>query len=663
MTRTPIRHRLILVGVVVITAIIGATGLIIEMQRRASIDAFRTATINLGNGMSQQTAHSIALVDRILGEIQTNLTSAPGATMEEIGAAMRSKATFDLLVDQRKRLSGVDSLSLVGADGRIANASRAWPSAATDVSGREFFRDFSTGNNDAVFVSEPAKDPASGQWTAFMARRVEDMKGRFAGLVIAEISLTGLQEFYHLAMPARRSVYVLRRDGVILVRYPERESEIGKKIPDWSPWYAIVARGGGTYHAPAYFDATPIVASVHPLHNLPFVVEASVAEEDILSQWYQQRIWVILGCISSIISVVALLRLFAAQYRRLELSELSLASKNAELDTAHQQLDATLANLSQGVCFFNEDKKLVVYNRRYCELYDLPDGAIRPGMSLGEIAELRKAVGSFTKDTVNEYLASHDAFIREGRPHDAIIELTNGRIIAGHLQPLPGRGWVATHEDITERREAEAKIAFLARHDVMTGLANRAMFQDRLEQALAMAERGKGFAVLCLDLDRFKAVNDTFGHPTGDSLLRAVAGRLREVVREGDTVARLGGDEFAILQLGVSEAVEATVVARRIVQVIKEPFELEGHQVSVGTSIGIAMAPGDSSHPAQLMKCADLALYRCKQEGGGAWRFYELPVDAVARTRAGVEVDLRHALPCEPAWKIDPPEGVIGVQD
>jgi len=628
----------------VILAIIGATGLIIQMQRLASIAAFRIATVNLGNGMSQQTARALGSVDQALKEIGAGLTASPDATADGIAAAMRLKATFDSLMDQRKRLSGINALLVVDAHGMTAATSRGFPAVASDIAGTDVFAHFKAADDPSAFVGQPAKDPTSGQWTSVMARRINDAHGSFAGLVAAEISLTDLQEFYHLAMPARRSVYVLRRDGVVLVRYPQRDNEIGGKVPGASPWYDVVARGGGTYDASAYFDQTPIIAAVQSLRNLPFVVETQVTETDALSDWRQQRIMVVLGSVAAAICALVLIQLFATQYRRLERSEQTLAMKNAELDAAHQQLNVTLANLVQGVCLFDRENKVVVFNRRYCEIYKLPHDEIYPGMSLEELCRRRIVVGTFIARPIDEYLASVEAHYQAGVAHDAITKLTDGRTISSHRQPLPGHGWVVTYEDITARCEADAKIAFLARHDVLTGLANRSLFQDRLEQALAQAERGKGFAVLCLDLDRFKAVNDTLGHPVGDSLLRAVAGRLRDAVRESDTVARLGGDEFAILQLGVTEVAETSVVARRIVKSISESYYLEGHEVSIGTSIGIAMAPGDSAHPVQLMKNADLALYRSKQEGRGTWRFFEPSMDAVATTRRALEVDLRRAL-------------------
>jgi len=242
----------------VILAIIGATGLIIQMQRLASIAAFRIATVNLGNGMSQQTARALGSVDQALKEIGAGLTASPDATADGIAAAMRLKATFDSLMDQRKRLSGINALLVVDAHGMTAATSRGFPAVASDIAGTDVFAHFKAADDPSAFVGQPAKDPTSGQWTSVMARRINDAHGSFAGLVAAEISLTDLQEFYHLAMPARRSVYVLRRDGVVLVRYPQRDNEIGGKVPGASPWYDVVARGGGTYDASAYFDQTPI---------------------------------------------------------------------------------------------------------------------------------------------------------------------------------------------------------------------------------------------------------------------------------------------------------------------------------------------------------------------------------------------------------------------
>jgi diguanylate cyclase (GGDEF)-like protein/PAS domain S-box-containing protein len=192
--------------------------------------------------------------------------------------------------------------------------------------------------------------------------------------------------------------------------------------------------------------------------------------------------------------------------------------------------------------------------------------------------------------------------------------------------PLTGApdGYVAAVRDISERHEAERKIAHMARHDALTDLANRTLLQERLAQEAALARRrGSEFAIHCLDLDRFKAVNDTLGHQAGDSLLRSVADRLRSVVRTEDTVARIGGDEFVILQVGPGQPDAGQTLARRLVEAIEEPFDLDGHRARVGTSVGIAVAPLHGADPDTLYRKADMALYRAKAEGRNTFRFYE----------------------------------------
>jgi diguanylate cyclase (GGDEF)-like protein len=223
-------------------------------------------------------------------------------------------------------------------------------------------------------------------------------------------------------------------------------------------------------------------------------------------------------------------------------------------------------------------------------------------------------------------------------------DLSNGRAIAvAHRRTADG-GWVATYEDVTERRHAEAQIVFLARHDTLTRLPNRVLLNERIEQAVAQLGRGHGLAVLCIDLDNFKQVNDTLGHPIGDALLVTVSERLNACVREVDTVARLGGDEFAIVQCGIGAPEDAALLARRIVETLSAPYELDGHHVMIGASLGISVAPGDGVTCERLLKNADVALYRAKSDGRGTWRFFEPEMDARLQARRKLELDLRDAL-------------------
>ena len=330
MTRQPIRNRLVLVGVLIIVTIIGATGLIILMQRLASIDAFRTATLNLGNGMAQQTTQALKSIDGALLEIQAGLRSAPDATVEEIQATMRSKSMFDLLVDQRKLLPGVSSLILVGAYGRTLNTSVGWPAVPVDMSGQDVFAHFLIENDHGAFVGAPVEDELSGKWTAYLARRVESGHGRFAGLVVAEVSLSGLQAFYQLAMPGRRSVYLTRRDGLVLVRYPPRHAEIGQK-------FRCRRRGTGS---------SPKMAALITRRGISTGPRSSlrcIRWPTCHSSWRQpsprpmryrngtsNRIWVIMGSIAAAVGVILLLRLFGSQYRRVEISGIARQRRAAE---------------------------------------------------------------------------------------------------------------------------------------------------------------------------------------------------------------------------------------------------------------------------------------------------------------------------------------------
>jgi diguanylate cyclase (GGDEF)-like protein len=224
------------------------------------------------------------------------------------------------------------------------------------------------------------------------------------------------------------------------------------------------------------------------------------------------------------------------------------------------------------------------------------------------------------------------------------ILYAGGRTISVSRQPLRGGGWVSLHEDITERRRREEITARLARHDALTGLANRVVFHEQLEQSLQGLGGGQGFAVLCLDLDRFKEVNDTLGHPVGDALLKQVSERLLGCVRHGDLVARLGGDEFAVIQASVRDPVRTETLADRIIETVSAPYEVDGHRVTIGTSIGMTLAPQDGTEADVLLGNADLALYRSKSEGRGRHAFFRREMSDAVENKRNLEADLRRAL-------------------
>ena len=315
-----------------------------------------------------------------------------------------------------------------------------------------------------------------------------------------------------------------------------------------------------------------------------------------------------------------------------------------EVQKRELHLDAALKNMSQGLCMFDAAGKLVIFNPRFAEIYGLPPEMITPGMTTRDLMELAFGSGQFADVDPEGTLALQQCFVREGKGGSAIERLTDGRSIAITHRPMRDGGFVATFEDITERLQAEEKTRYLAHHDALTGLLNRVAFYELMESAPRRLRRSESLAVLSLDLDHFKSINDTLGHPIGDSLLQAAADRMRSCVRGEDIVARLGGDEFAIVQVCSDPATSLTALARRLIEVIGAPYHLDGHQVVVGVSVGVALAPDGGMNPDALMKNADLALYRSKADGGGTYRFFEAEMDARMQARRILELDLRRAV-------------------
>ncbi|MCK1739862.1 EAL domain-containing protein [Bradyrhizobium sp. 139] len=334
--------------------------------------------------------------------------------------------------------------------------------------------------------------------------------------------------------------------------------------------------------------------------------------------------------------------------RQLSTARQQLEDSQKELQQQKLRLDTAINHMVEGLCMFDAEKRLVVCNERYARLYQLPPELLRTGTSHTDIIRHRIVKGILKGDP-SEGAAEQFISKLAALPFDAVSsridEFADGRLICVTRQPMAGGGWVATHLDVTEQRRSEAKITHMAQHDALTDLPNRVLLKERMEHAIAVARNGSvDLAVLILDLDRFKEVNDTLGHPAGDSLLRAVAARLRECTTETALIARLGGDEFAVIDYVTNPAVEAAALAENIRKALFEPFDLDDHRITVGTSIGIAIAPRDGNDSDVIMKSADLALYSAKSGGRGAFRFFEPELDALMHARRNLERDMRDAL-------------------
>jgi diguanylate cyclase (GGDEF)-like protein/PAS domain S-box-containing protein len=323
--------------------------------------------------------------------------------------------------------------------------------------------------------------------------------------------------------------------------------------------------------------------------------------------------------------------------------------KRAEerLQFANTLLTTQMETSPDGVLVVDQTGRITSSNERFAEMFSLPIERVRDGQDapvLAALTAVMKNPGAFLARV--QHLYDHP----EEKGHDE-LETTDGRFLERHTAPLRasdgrslGRVWY--FRDITDRKRAEAEIRHFARHDNLTGLVNRLVFKEAIEQAIARARRtDRRFAVLCLDLDHFKDVNDTLGHPAGDELLQLVASRLRSTCRATDTIARFGGDEFAVVASDISEPADAAVLAGALIRALSTPFLVRDREVRTGGSIGIALCESaDDRDPETLLLRADLALYRAKAEGRGTFRFFTEAMDIEVRTRVAMSAQLRAAI-------------------
>ena len=316
--------------------------------------------------------------------------------------------------------------------------------------------------------------------------------------------------------------------------------------------------------------------------------------------------------------------------------------RERDLERHNIRLDAAVNNISQGLCMFGADRRLVICNAQYAQLYGLPDELLQPGATLEDTLQFMFETGLEAGEDNEAYVRWRREVIQRGAYARKELQL-NGRTILMKHHPMQDGGWVATHEDITEQRKQEARIQHLARHDALTELPNRVRFLEELTTLEAALVRGEKAAVLQVDLDHFKGINETYDHVMGDKVLKQASARLWGATRETDLVARLGADEFVLLLRPVERPAEAAAVAERIVKSMAVPFSIDGQQIVIGASVGVAMAPQDGDTGDALMKAADLACRRAKQEGRATFQFFERGMDAAIRRRREIEQGLRRA--------------------
>ena len=335
--------------------------------------------------------------------------------------------------------------------------------------------------------------------------------------------------------------------------------------------------------------------------------------------------------------------------RNIIVQALTMTRKEAALAARFEEqanrFDVALNNMSHGLCMLDPQDRIQVWNERFLELLHLEKAPVRVGMGIAQLVRHSIRAGNYKVMSVKHVIRDLLAGLRSEQPDQFLTSPDNDRTLAVSRRMMPGGGSVVILEDVTERKRAQERIVRLARFDELTGLANRTQFRERITALLGDGQTRENDATIHLiDLDRFKAINDTLGHPIGDKLLQEVAKRLTAVIGPLDMITRFGGDEFVVLQLGTERQQDAKALAQKLARALNKPFEIEGHRIDIGASIGIAMAPHDSVDADDLLKKADMALYAAKNGGGGSHRFFAIEMEDSAQERRNLELDLREAL-------------------
>ncbi|ONH84269.1 hypothetical protein APZ41_005510 [Roseomonas mucosa] len=649
-------------------AIAAGTFLLLQDLRERTLVAGTQDLERLALALSDQADRAFQSIELINLSITDGLRERGVENVDDLARASVAPELRRRLKDWVAGLPQIETIGVYDRSGRavlgVGGADQPRPPLS-----RDWIASMLSLEEEDRIIGDPPGTPEGMRRRIWIGRRILGAQGDLLGFVLVAMPFSYFESFYaKLATLPGMAITLIHLDGLVLSRFPPLDARADSIV---RAWIGQAPKPGETrtLRAQTGMDGMSRVIVLRSLELNPLVIAVSRTRDALLEGWRRQR-WLLLG--SALLLETGVLGMALLGRRQLlnqsRIAQAQAAESRAELELLREREQAehervlqamrfgvALDNLVQGICMLDASRILQVANQRLLAILGLQDGTAPIGHPVSSLLAAVLAGGALTRQDLRN-LRSHlrkdpqpggpaeGRAVRRGRWAFS-WELEDGRFLSVNLRQMPDGGWIATLEDVTARRSAEARIAHMARHDALTDLPNRSLFGERLSAAVARAGRGEGCALLYLDLDHFKEINDTLGHPTGDAVLREATARLRRCVRSIDTVARLGGDEFAVLQTGLERAEDAATLAERLIAELSLPCRLGGETLRVGVSLGIAvLLPGEEEGEDALMRKADLALYQAKAEGRGRFRFFEPEMERAMQSRRQLEADLHHAL-------------------
>ncbi|UZE52357.1 EAL domain-containing protein [Rhodopseudomonas sp. P2A-2r] len=628
---------LLATGAVAIVAIALATTMAVDSFRARALASSQRELENTLLLLSRHFQQDFSDLKRTEEDLAAFLQSGGIVSAEHFRERMSGPEAHRLL-KAKMSTTGTGSINVLDADGHLIGWSTSWPAPVFNFADRTYFQRAKAAPPEADDeIVEPILSRTTGTRKTLFARRLSASNGDFLGVVTRGIEPAQFEAFFaSISLGTGTTLALWHQDFTLLARYPQLIEMVGHKAkPD-----ALLAHMKASPEPATMISVSPVdgrerLSSIRRISGFPMALVASVPIDSALADWRAQTRLTITAAALAALLVVGLLSLIIRQVR------LQHRASRAQLTLEKQRLDTAVNNMTQGLILFDAESRVVVVNQSYLDMYRLSAGAVRPGSLFRDAVAVRHANGSLKGD-IDAYCSQMTLAVDSSTAITA--DTLDGRVIQILPRSIAGGGWVATHEDITERHHAEDRIAHLAHYDALTDLPNRTLFRNLLDQELTRLPRDRNCAVIYIDMDEFKGINDSLGHPVGDALLQAVAQRLRGCVSSPGVVARLGGDEFAIVQTDLGDRDETVALVARIHEAIREPFECLGHRLLTDASIGIALAPQDGTDIDQLLRNADLAMYGAKADGRRTYRFFEPRMDASIQARRTLEQELREAI-------------------